>query len=93
MFTEADSIVDWIKSYAKGIKMKIPADFSKLEEMNYGHNFECVHNLEIDVINAETKVLHNSAHLFYEKPEVKNKLHALIHNFCNPKRHSTSENW
>ena len=55
MFTEKDSVVNWINRSAKDIKIKIPADFAKLEEMNYGHTFECFHNFDIDANNAETK--------------------------------------
>ena len=39
---------------------------------------ECFHNLAVDVINEETKALHHSAHLFYEKKEVKETLHLLL---------------
>ena len=81
MFTEVDSIVNWINRSAKDIKIKMLVDSAQWEEMNYRHNFECFPNLDTDAITAETKVLHHSAHLFYKRPEVKNKVHVLIHNY------------
>ena len=45
-----------------------------------GHTLECFHNLDIDILNAATKAVHLSAHLFYEKAEVKEKLHSLLLN-------------
>ena len=46
--------------------------------MDNGHKFVCFHNLDIDVINAETKALHHSVHLFFESAEVKAKLYSLL---------------
>ena len=54
----------------------------ELEMWNNGHTYECFHNLDIEVINAETKSLHHSAHLFYEKPDVKSKMLFVTHNFA-----------
>ena len=39
-------------------------------------------NLEKDAINYETKALHFSAHMFFEKPEVKKALYALVKQFA-----------
>ena len=50
--------------------------------MDNGHTYECFHNLEIEVINAEIKALHYSAHLFYEKAEVKQKMSQIINKFA-----------
>ena len=36
----------------------------------------------IEIINAEIKALHFSAHLFYEKAEVKNKSLSIIQDFA-----------
>ena len=82
MFTEEDSSVNWINRSVKDIKIKLPTNVDELAKMDNGYKFECFHNLDTDVNNAETKVLHHSAHLFSERPEVKNKLHLLIHNFA-----------
>ena len=60
----------------------MPETFDKLESFNDGHNFACFHNLDVDVINEEHKVLHHSAFLFYKRKEVKEKLHQLLTNFA-----------
>ena len=43
---------------------------------------ECFLNLEKEAINYETKALHFSAHLFFEKTEVKKALYALVKQFA-----------
>ena len=71
MFTEEASVSGWINRTEKDIKVKMPKTFEELELWNNGHTDKCFHNLDIEVINAETKALHHSAHLFfYEKPDV-----------------------
>ena len=60
----------------------MPDTFDKLESFNEGHKFECFHNLDIDVINAETKALHHSAFLFFKRNEVKDKLYQLLTKFA-----------
>ena len=59
----------------------MPDTFEKLESFNEGHKFECFHNLDIDVINAETKALHHSA--FFEQKDVKDKFYQLLTKFAN----------
>ena len=65
MFTEEDSVVNWIFFFlnrsVKDIKINIPMDFPKLKEMNYGHIFECFHNLDIDVQKLKCCI---TAHIF-----------------------------
>ena len=56
--------------------------------MDNGHTYECFHNLEIEVINAEINALHYSAHLFYEKAEVKHKMLQVINNFAIAKNYN-----
>ena len=38
--------------------------------------------MEKEAINYETKALHFSAHMFFEKPEVKKALYALVKQFA-----------
>ena len=70
----------------------MPKTFAELEMWDNGHTYECFHNLEIEVINAETRALHYSAHLFYEKADVKNKLLSIIQDFAIMKDHTLLEN-
>ena len=55
--------------------------------MDNGHTYECLHNLEIEVINAEIKALHYSAYLFYEKVEVKQKMNQVNNKFAIAKNY------
>ena len=71
IFTEEDSISGWVNRQEKDLKIKMPDTFDKLESFNNGHNFECFHNLDVDVINEETKALHHSAFLFFERKKSK----------------------
>ena len=56
------------------------------------HTYECFHNLDIEVINAETKALHHSAPLFYEN---QSKLLSVVQKFAITKDHSRLKmgNW
>ena len=38
--------------------------------------------LDKEAIDYETKALHFSAHIFFEKPEIKKELHSLVRNFA-----------
>ena len=43
----------------------MPFNFDELEQWDNGNTF-----IDTDVLNAEIKALHHSAHLFFEKTEV-----------------------
>ena len=82
MYSEEESIAGWINRNEQIIKMKMPTTFDELEKYNEGHTLECVHNLDVDVIDAEIKALHHSALLFFEKAEIKEVLLGLVANFA-----------
>ena len=65
IFSEEESISGWINRTEDVIKMKMPGNFDELEKYNEGHTLECDHNLDVDVINAEIKVLHHCALLLF----------------------------
>ena len=85
LFTEVESVTGWINRSEKDIKFKKPKTYAELETYDNGHTYECFHNLDIEVVNAETKALHHSAHLFYEITEVKTKMISLIQDFAYAK--------
>ena len=60
IFTEDESITGWVNRCAKDIKLQLPTDFDELEKFDSGHTLECLHNLDVDITNAETKALHHS---------------------------------
>ena len=78
LFTEEDSVSGWVNRQVKDLRIIMLDDFVKVEAFDAGHTFECFHNLDIDVINAETKALHHSAFLFYEQKEVKQKFYQVL---------------
>ena len=43
---------------------------------------ECLQCLSKEAIDYEKKALHFSAHMFFEKPEIKKELHSLVRNFA-----------
>ena len=88
LFTEEDSTSGWINRQEKDLRIKIPDTFDNLESYKLGHTFECFHNLDVNVINEETKALHHSAFLFFERKEVKDKLNKLLLDFALVKDHS-----
>ena len=75
---EEDSVSGWVNRHVKDLRIIMLDDFVKVEAFDAGHKFECFHNLDIDVINAETKALHHSAFLFYEQKEVKQKFYQVL---------------
>ena len=82
MFSKEESINGWINRSEKDMNFRKPKTLSELETWHKGHTYKCFHIVEIEVINAETKALHFSAHLFYEKTEVKTKMLSILQNFA-----------
>ena len=78
IFSEEESVNGWINRSTRDIKFRKPKTFAELETWGYGHTYKFFHNLGIEVINAEIKALHFSAHLFYEKWKSKPKCFLLF---------------
>ena len=74
VFTEEDVKTNWVNRKLEDLKIKIPTNFDELEQYKDGHLLECFLNLDKEAINYVTKSLHYSAHMFFEKPEVKKAL-------------------
>ena len=55
IFSEEESVNGWINRSSKDIKMRKPKSFAELETWDQGDTYECFHNLENEVINAEIK--------------------------------------
>ena len=73
LFTEEESVTEWINISEKDIKFRKPKTYAELETIENGHTYECFHNLDIEVINAEIRALLYSAHLFYNIMKSKEK--------------------
>ena len=63
IYTEEESVNGWINRCAKDRK---PKTYAELETWDNGHTYECFHNLDIEVINAEIRTL-QSVHMFSTK--------------------------
>ena len=64
------------------MNINLPQSFEELEQFRDGHLLECFKCLSKDAIDYETKALHFSAHMIFEKPGIKNQLHSLVRNFA-----------
>ena len=82
LFTEEDVKTNWANRKFEDIKIKLPTNFEELEQFKDGHLLECFLNLDREAINYETKALHFSAHMFFEKEEVKRDFNMILQNFA-----------
>ena len=82
MFTEEDVKTNWINRKVGDLKISLPTTFGELEQYKDGHLLECFLSLEKEAIDYETKALHFSAHMFFEKAEVKKALLSLVKQFA-----------
>ena len=82
IFTEEDVKTSWVNRKLEDLKIVLPTNFEELEQFKDGHLLECFQNMDKEAINYETKALHFSAHMFFEKPEVKKALYNAVKKFA-----------
>ena len=82
IFTEEDVKTSWVNRKLEALKTVLPTNFEELEQFKDGHLLECFQNMDKEAINYETKALHFSAHMFFEKPEVKKALYNAVKKFA-----------
>ena len=82
MFTEENAKLNWINRRLGDLRINLPQSFEQLEQFKHGHLLECFRCLSKEAIDYETRALHFSAHMFFEKPEIKKQLHSLVSNFA-----------
>ena len=82
VFTAEDVKTSWVNRKLDDLKIKMPINFEELEQYMDGHLLDCSLNMDEEAINYETKALHFSAHMFFEKPEVKKALYNLVRLFA-----------
>ena len=80
IFTEENAKLNWINRRFGDLNINLPQSFDELEQFKDGHLLECFKCLSKEAIDYETKALHFSAHMFFEKPEIKKELHTLVRN-------------
>ena len=64
------------------LHINLPQSFEELEQSKDGHLLELFKCLSKEAVDYETKALHFSAHMFFEKPEIKKEVHSLVWNFA-----------
>ena len=64
------------------MNINLSESFEELEQFKDGHLLECSKCLSKEAVDYETKSLHFSAQMFFEKAEIKKELHALVRNFA-----------
>ena len=82
IFTKEDVKTSWVNRKLEDLKIVLPTNFEELEQFKDGHLLECFQNMDKEAINYETKALHFSAHMFFEKPEVKKALYNAVKKFA-----------
>ena len=64
------------------LNIKAPVNFQELVNFSGSRDLECFKSLDKEAINYETSVLHVSAHMCFERTEVKQRLHSIINEFA-----------
>ena len=82
MYTEENAKLNWINRRLGDLPVNLPQSFEKLEQFKDGHLLECFRSLSKEAIDYETRALHFSAHMFFEKPEIKKQLYSLVSTFA-----------
>ena len=78
LYTEENAKLNWINRRLVDLNINLPKSFEELEQFKDGHLLECFQCPSKDAIDYDTKALHFSAHMFFEKPE----LPEMVRNFA-----------
>ena len=71
IFTEDTSFKNWLNRKPEDLGFILPKSFEELENFVDGSNLEVFRCLDKEAINYETNALHLSAHMFFERQDVK----------------------
>ena len=83
IFTEEDVKTSWVDRKLEDLKIVLPTNFEELEQFKDGHLLACFQNMDKEAINYETKALHFSAHMFFEKEEVRQASDTIVFSFIS----------
>ena len=81
IFTEDTAFKNWRNHKPEDLGLIFPASFQELENFEGASNLEVFRCLEKEAIKYETNALHISAHMFFEKEEVKRDFNMFLQNF------------
>ena len=82
MYTEDIVFKNWLNRKPEMLNLKAPVSLQELVNFSGSRDLECEKSMEKEAINYETSVLHISAHMFFERTEVKQKLQSVIKEFA-----------
>jgi len=82
MYTEAIAFKNWLNRKPEMLNIKAPVSFQELVNFSGSRDLECFKSMDKEAINYETSVLNVSAHMFFERTEVKQKLQSIINEFA-----------
>ena len=82
MYTKDIAFKNWLNRKPEMLNIKAPDSFQELVNFSGSRDLECFKSMEKEAINHETSVLHISAHMFFERTEVKQKLQSVINEFA-----------
>ena len=82
MYTEDIAFKNWLNRKPEMLNIQAPVSFQELVNFSGSRDLECFKSMEKEAINHETSVLHISAHMFFERTEVKQKLQSVINEFA-----------
>ena len=63
------------------MKFTSPISFEELVNFSDSSNLECFKCMDKEAINYETKALHISAHMLFERTDVKHKWQGILQEF------------
>ena len=81
-YTDDISFKNWLNRTPEQLSLWQPSEFQELLNFTDSSNLECFMNMEKEAINYETSVLHISAHMFFERTEVKQMLQSVFNEFA-----------
>ena len=78
---------NWLNRKPEDLGFISPTNFQELEDFVDGSSLEVFRCLDKEAINYETNALHLSAHMFFQRQDVKQKLIIVLQEFVYKKWH------
>ena len=82
IFSEDTEFKNLLHRKPEDLGLIFPASFQELENFEGASNLEVFRCLEKEAINYETSALHVSAHMFFERNEVKESFNMILQDFA-----------
>ena len=81
-FTENTAFKNWLNRKPEDLGLISPSTFQELENFEGASNLVVFRCLEKEAVNYETNALHISAHMFFERNEVKHAFNLILQDFA-----------